>query len=254
MIRSSSFLMLLLVLASLAYSCSRPPLPVRAPAGQALNTGRVGSAARHLLTDSPFTSVLVEIQYMERFEPDPKAVSNLIRFIERFAHKPDGVRVVQQVIPSAADTLYSLEEVMALEKQHRKFYNEGSQLALYLLYTNGVFVQTEMLGHAYSATSAAIFGKNVIENSNAVTRPSRTNLETKVAEHEIAHLMGLVNVGTPLQSDHKDNSHGKHCLNRKCLMYYITDTEESPNLVYARKPLPTLCADCRADLRAHGGK
>ncbi|RYZ21960.1 MAG: hypothetical protein EOO16_11020 [Chitinophagaceae bacterium] len=254
MTRSLYTLTLFLLLAAFAFSCARQPLPARPAPGHAANQARVGSAARDLLTDSSFTSVLIEIQYMEGFAPDTAAVANMIRFVRAHTHKPDGIRVVQEEIRSARDTLYSLDELVALEKANRRFYNEGKELALYLLYTNGVFSETKMLGQAYSATSAVLFGKNIIENSNTARRPTRSNLETKVVQHEIAHLMGLVNVGTPLQSGHKDNANGKHCSNRKCLMYYGTDTEESPSLAMARKPLPVLDEACLADLRANGGK
>ncbi|RYY91613.1 MAG: hypothetical protein EOO11_22465 [Chitinophagaceae bacterium] len=253
MIRScvSAFLFVLVVL--FAASCARQ-LPPPPPVDYSRNTGRVGIAARDLLTDSLFTSVVLEVQYMEGFAPDSMALRNTVHFIEKHAHKPGGVRVVQRIIPAVRDTLYSIEEVVALEKAQRRLYNKDGELALYLLYTNGVFAEPEMLGYAYSATSAVILGKNIVENSNSVRRPSRTDLETKVVQHEIAHMMGLVNVGTPLQSAHKDNKHGKHCLNRKCLMYYQTDIEESPSLAVVRKPLPVLDDECLADLRANGGK
>lgn len=253
MIRRTTIFFFFVLLIALAGSCARQPLPP-APPDHSANLGRVGTAARDLLTDTIYTSLLIEIQYMEGFEPDSMAVRNTVRFIEQHAHKPDGVRVVLQQIPAVRDTISSIDELVALEKIYRNNYNKEGEMAIYLLYTNGVFVEPGSLGYAYSATSAVVFGKNVAENSNSVRRPSRTNLETKVLQHEVAHLMGLVNVGTPLQSDHKDNEHGKHCSNKQCLMYYTTDIEESPSLVMLRKPLPVLDAACLADLRANGGK
>ncbi|RYY39680.1 MAG: hypothetical protein EOO08_10295 [Chitinophagaceae bacterium] len=253
MIRSLHTIILFFAIAALIFSCARQPLPPPPP-DHSSNEGRVGAAARDLLTDSVYQSVLIEIQYMEGFAPDSMAVRNTVHFIERYSHKPGGVRVVLQQIPTVRDTIYSVDELLTLERKYRAHYNDEDELALYLLYTNGVFVEASSLGYAYGATSAVIFGKNVLENSDALRRPSRTNLETKVLQHEVAHLMGLVNVGTPLQSDHKDNEHGKHCINKQCLMYYTTDIEESPSLVVRRKPVPVLDAACLADLRANGGR
>ena len=214
---------------------------------------RIGASARDLLTDSIYKSLTVEVQYMSGFEPDSMALLNLRDFLAEHLHKPKGIRVLTQEIAPVQDTLFSLDEVAAIEQAARRRYSRDEDLAIYILYTNGVFVEPNLLGYAYRNTSAVIFGKNIHENSNRKGRPSRSNLETKVLQHEVAHLMGLVNVGTALQSDHKDNQHGKHCLNKNCLMYYLTDTEESPSFLL-KKPLPRLDEACLADLRANGGR
>lgn len=72
-------------------------------------------------------------------------------------------------------------------------------------------------------------------------------------KHELGHLLGLVNVGTPLQSGHKDDQHGKHCSNRKCLMYYVVDSK-NPFRLLLKRQLPELDQECLDDLRANGGR
>ncbi|GAA4337601.1 hypothetical protein [Flaviaesturariibacter amylovorans] len=249
--RTNCLCLLLLIL--LAQACRKPVLPEQVPVQTHDAERPVGRAARELLSDSIYTSLTLEVQYMTGYAPDSAALGNLRSFLFRHVHKPAGIRTVITEIPPAKDTLNSLEEVAAIEKQYRTRYSKEGDAVVYLLYTNGVFIEPEMLGYAYRSNSAVVFGKNLHENSNTRRRPARTDLETKVLQHELGHLMGLVNVGTPLQSEHKDAAHGKHCSNRRCLMYYLIDTEESPTFLL-QKPLPRLCAACRRDLRANGGK
>ncbi|TCZ66303.1 hypothetical protein [Flaviaesturariibacter aridisoli] len=241
-----------LLLAILAALGCRKSLAEEAP-DFSYHHGRIGASANDLLSDSNYRSLTVEIQYMTGFRPDSAALVNLYYFLAEHLHKPQGIRVLTKAIAPEKDTLSSLGEVAAIERANRTRYNRGDELAIYILYTNGVYVEPNLLGYAYRNTSAVLFGKNIWENANRKGRPSRSDLETKVLQHEVAHLMGLVNVGTALQSDHKDNDHGKHCRNRNCLMYYLTETEESPSFLM-KKPLPRLDEACRADLRANGGK
>jgi hypothetical protein len=214
---------------------------------------KVGTSARDLLSDERFTSLRIEIQYMTGYEPDAKALLNLEYFLYEYLHKPEGIRITTKEIAPAADTSLTLPEVIALEKANRKTYTNGKELAVYILYTNGYYTDDKMLGYAYLNTSAVLFGRNLDDNSNKFKKLNRSDLETRVLQHELAHLLGLVNVGSPLQSEHKDNDHGKHCTNKQCLMYYLTDTEESPSILL-RKGIPKLDEACVKDLRANGGR
>ncbi|RYY96257.1 MAG: hypothetical protein EOO11_13915 [Chitinophagaceae bacterium] len=216
-------------------------------------TRAVGASARDLLTDSAYSSLLIELNYMTGHAPDSAALRNLEGFLYQHLHKPGGIRIETREIPAVHDTLSSLTEVAAIEQQYRRRYNHDRELTVYILYTNGVFVKPEMLGYAYFGTSAVLFGRNLSENSNRARRPSRTDLETKVLQHELGHLLGLVNVGSPEQSEHSHEGRGKHCRNKRCLMYYLIDTEASPSFLL-RKPLPKLCDACRKDIRVNGGK
>jgi hypothetical protein len=220
---------------------------------QSYHHQRVGVSARALLADEQFASLKIEVQYMTGFEPDERALLNLRDFLYDHLHKPSGISIITKEIAPIADTSLTMPEIISLEKKNRTVFATGKELTVYVLYTNGYYVDDHMLGYAYQNTSIVLFGKNLDDNSNKFKKLNRSDLETRVLQHEMAHLMGLVNVGTDLQSDHKDNEHGKHCLNKQCLMYYLTDTEQSPG-VLLRKGIPKLDEACLADLRANGGK
>lgn len=217
------------------------------------HNGKVGTAARQLLSDEQFRSLRVEVQYMTGFKPDSVALANLRRFLFTHLHKPAGITIVTTEIEPVADSVLTMEQIAAIEKANRTEYSMGKQLAIYILYTNGYFTNDKMLGYAYKNTSAVMFGKNLQDIAADTRKLDKTGLETRVLQHEVAHLMGLVNVGTPLQSSHKNDKAGKHCKNKNCLMYHLVDTDELPGLLL-KKPVPKLDEACLEDLRANGGK
>jgi len=234
-------------------SCTKPPSLKEERYDQNFHGRRVGASAKDLLSDDKFTSLKVEIQYMTGFAPNEAAVGNLKDFLYAHLHKPGGISIETKEISPAKDSVLTLDMVWNLEKANRAVFTRDNMITIYILYTNGYYIENQMLGYAYRNTSAVLFGRNIHENSNRLKRPSRTYLETRVLQHEVGHLLGLVNVGSSLQSDHKDPEHGKHCLNKQCLMYYITDTEDFTSLLI-KKELPTLDKACLMDLIANGGK
>ena len=73
---------------------------------------------------------------------------------------------------------------------------------------------------------------------------------TTLLEHEFGHLLGLVGQGTPMQIDHRDAVNGAHCNNPGCLMFYTIETMSAGSNYVS----PDFNANCKADLKANGGK
>ncbi|HEV7330699.1 MAG TPA: M12 family metallo-peptidase [Flavisolibacter sp.] len=216
-----------------------------------LHNRAVGSSANELLSNSKFNSLVVEIQYMPGFAPDPGAVTHLQNFLSSRLHKPEGISVVTKEIPAAANAILTANEVHAIEKANRSAFTAGDQIAVYVLYTNGDYSENNVLGIAYRNTSVALFGKKIKTNSGGVGQPSRTKLEATVLEHELGHLLGLVDVGSSMQTFHKAN--GNHCSSQSCLMYYAAETTDIFGFLVTGN-IPALDSDCLSDLKANGGK
>jgi hypothetical protein len=217
------------------------------------NNKAVGASAKDLLSASKYTSVKIEIQYMPGFQPDAGAVNNLAAFINSLVNKPGGVTVIQTQIPSAGKTVLSLNEVATIEKNNRTAYTSGSQLGVYFLFTDGNYDQANVLGFAFRNTSMGIFGKTIHDNSGGLGQASRVKVENTVLEHEFGHILGLVDLGSPMQAAHKDAAHGSHCNNTNCLMYYASETTDILGILITGS-VPPLDANCKADLTANGGK
>ena len=121
------------------------------------------------------------------------------------------------------------------------------------MYTDGNFSEGNVLGLAYRNTSMSLLGKTIHDNSGAVGQASRTKLESTVLNHEFGHILGLVDLGSAMQSNHKDGAHGNHCNNNNCLMYYASETTDILGILITGN-IPPLDANCKADLTGNGGK
>ncbi|MES2630122.1 MAG: hypothetical protein V4616_14250 [Bacteroidota bacterium] len=234
----------------LVMSCVKKDDPLR---DDGANGKALGASARDLLSSSKFKALVVEIDYMTGMRPTDATISNLQGFVASVVNKPSGVRIVLNEIPAQGKSAYALKDINAIETLNRSSFNTGDTIATYILVTDGAYNEPNVLGLAYRNTSMCIFGKTINENTGGLFRPSKDKLESTVAEHEFGHILGLVNVGTPMQKDHQDTQHGGHCTNSSCLMYYqVETTDVVANLMTAN--IPTLDIDCRADLTANGGK
>ena len=151
---------------------------------EAFHNRAVGASAKEYLAADKYTSLQVEVQYMTGFAPDAAAIDHLKNFLSTYLNKPSGIAVTTKEISASSNTTLSIDNVIALEKSNRSLFSSGDQMALYILYTNGEFTDSKVLGAAYRNTSAVIFGKKIRDNSGGLTQPSRTKLEATVLEHD----------------------------------------------------------------------
>ncbi len=234
-------------------SCSKKDDISGLPVGNTANTKAVGASANDLLSASKYSSVIIEIQYMPGYQPNAAAINNLVSFMNMVVNKPGGISVTQSAIASGGKTVYTLDDVTALEKTNRTVFTSGSTIGINFLYVDGTYTQANVLGFAYRNTSMCIFAKKVNDNSGGVGQVSRTKLESTILEHEMGHILGLVNLGSNMQVAHEDASHEKHCSNTNCLMYWETQTTDIMGTLMIGN-VPSLDANCMADLKANGGK
>jgi hypothetical protein len=243
---------LAIILTSLLLGCNKTSIEdLTSP--EALHNRAVGASANELLSSNKYKSLVIEVQYMTGFAPDPAALNHLQNFLATHLNKPNGITIVTKEIAASSNTTLGLNDIVNLEKEHRSQFSGGDKIAVYILYTNGSYTNNNVLGVAYRNTSAAIFGKKIHDNSGGIGQASRTKLEATVLEHELAHLLGLVDIGSPMQTPHKDAANGNHCNNNNCLMYYASETTDILGFLVTGN-IPSLDANCVNDLRANGGK
>jgi hypothetical protein len=235
------------------FSCKKSDTITGLPSINSDNNKQVGASANDLLSAATYTSIKIEIQYMPGFAPDAASLNNLTAFFNTLVNKPGGVTIVQSAITASGKTVLSLNDIATIEKNNRTAYTSGNQLGVYFLYTDGGYTEGNVLGVAFRNTSMCIFGKTIHDNSGGIGQASRTKLESAVLEHEAGHILGLVDVGTAMQTNHKDAAHGSHCNNTNCLMYYASETTDVLGFLITGS-IPPLDANCKADLKANGGK
>jgi predicted Zn-dependent protease len=226
---------------------------VNNPGASDFHNRPVGASANEILSSSRYSSLKIEVQYMTGYPPDAAALSHLQNTLAALVNKPVGISIVTKEIPASSKTVLSINDIIDIEKNNRTAFTTGSELAVCILYTNGTYTDGNVLGVAYKNTSVAVFGKTIYDNSGGIGQASRTKLEATVLEHELGHLLGLVDLGSPMQAGHKDAAHGNHCNNSNCLMYYASETRDILGFLITGN-IPSFDTNCRADLHANGGK
>lgn len=211
----------------------------------------IGKSAGDILSYGNYTSMSIQIQYMPGYALDSSTIDSVYDYLQGICNKPGGITISQSEINATGDTL-NVSQVATLEARYRTAYTAGTNLALYVMVTNGYDTSANVLGFAYRNTSICLFGKDIFSNSGGAGQVTRVALESSVLEHEFGHLMGLVNLGSAMQTFHQDTAHGYHCNNSACLMYWEIETHSGIHAVSSK--IPTLDAHCLADLIGNGGK
>jgi len=223
-----------------------------------------GDRAKDYLKAAPFTSILVEIDSVTGAAPEDAAVSLLQQRLGEATGKTVQVAKSGGVPGQGSGHKYSIDEVAGLEAQHREHQSGGSQAVLYVLYLDGGSTSdgsdTKVLAAAYRGSSVVVFKQNIRDASCASncfplpggignTKPTTAAVEESVVVHEVGHILGLVNLGTPMQSAHEDGSHPHHSSNSGSVMYWAVETSAIGSLL-GQNPPTDFDANDRADLQA----
>ena len=236
----------------LFYGCSKNDGTGLTPINSS-NDKIVGASANDLLASSKYTSLTIEIQYMPGFQPDPGSINNLISFLNARLNKPGAIQVSETPITASGKSSLNTNDISLIEKNNRISFNTTNNIAVYILIADAAYADPTVLGVSYRNTSVCLFGSTIQQNSGGIGQVNRTKLYTTVIEHEMGHLLGLVDLGTPMITNHKDASHGNHCNNQNCLMYYASETTDLLGFLLTGS-IPTLDANCLNDLRGNGGR
>ena len=222
------------------------------------NKQATGSSSNDLLSDKKFSSMIIEVVYVQGFEPSTTAINNFVSLLVARTYKPNGINIIKRAIPSPGKATFTNAEIAAIEDANRTKFNTSNQIAVWLFFTDGKSSSdtssSVILGTAYRNTSMVIYEQTVQGLSDSPFEPNRSVLETTVITHELGHILGLTNLGATMQSNHEDTSHPKHCNVSSCLMYWESESGKSFSNMGSGSTAPQLDSQCLADLRANGGK
>ncbi|MDV7186609.1 membrane metalloprotease [Lutibacter sp. TH_r2] len=218
---------------------------------------QVGYSANDILSNNTYTSILIEVMYVDGFKPTSTVLTNLTNFISDRSYKLD-ITIEEKLINIITQETYSIDDVRDIEDANRTMFTNENQLVISAIFLNGNSNSNTdssvILGTAYRNTSFVVFEETVHSFSDDTFEPSRSVLETTVVLHEFCHLLGLVNVGTSMVNSHQDIEHGAHCTIEDCLMNYQIENGFKFSNWLGGEQIPELDSFCIEDLRANGGK
>jgi hypothetical protein len=191
--------------------------------------------------DPSITRVDVEIDYETGQEPFTGAVvgfgdtfdltdTNIDRV---FASKkqlviPDRVDDMED-IGDVADEELTVGDILALADLHRALADDAARKTYYVVFVSGHFadangVQEGVLGVSIGDTGVVAMFKDVIRSTDVPGLPNVVRfVEQSTLIHELGHAIGLVDNGVPLTVAHRDDAHGAHCDDDKCVIYYLNE-------------------------------
>lgn len=227
------------------------------------NQQPLGSSAEELLSDALFTSLTVELVYSGDLKPDPQSLENLQTFLEQRLNKPGGILFVDNQIDAPTNGPYTSQEVRAIENENRTLYNTEDNITLYIYFANSGSANDAnnrfTLGTAYLNTSMVIY-EETIRTLAATGQFNLVDLETTTLQHEMGHILGLVNIQhDDIHTTHEDPNSNRHCVVENCLMYFESNGTTVPRMEdffedRSTNAIPQLDALCLEDLRIKGGK
>ena len=212
--------------------------------------GIPGGLTLACLQSSKFTNMMIEIDYTEGYEPQSETLSTLKSRIESVCDKPGGVTIKTTQTDFDHGDIWSADDVREIGRDTRETQpQDGSTLRWHLLFPNGSYENSGVLGVAVDASTAAIFLDDVRDAEPWHGRPSAEAIETAVTVHEVGHLLGLVNLVYTSPVAHEDSEHPGHSNNEDSVMYWAIEAGDLSSFVSNDVP-NDFDSDDRADLAA----
>lgn len=276
---------LVFIFIGLVFACSNNNDDDRAP-NRTPNLQTTGDSANDILSNDTFDKLEIEIAYVEGFRPTEATMTQFTDFLRQHTFKQEiGIRYLELESPNEDEL--TLTEVSNLEEDNRTAYNDGSTLAIYIYFADAPSDSDDSdeglvtLGAVYRNTSMIIYEQTLRRLAVRSSVVSVTDIESATLNHEFGHLFGLVNLGSPPQSDHEDPDAANHCDVPGCLMRAELQFRRSASrssVLHSPSEIKSICnvtgamvlnmlqsasakgntvaldPQCIADLRANGGR
>lgn len=130
---------------------------------------------------------------------------------------------------------YTRQDLINLAMQYRDTPAwENKQASIYILWVDGYFeneqeqIETNVLGLSISGQAMLVVFKPAVAVASSSFPQYEAYTQQIVVNHEVGHVIGLVNNGLTHVSEHLDENseHGSaHCNNPNCIMYWQNESK-----------------------------
>ncbi len=222
------------------------------------NLKSLGSSASDLLSDATYTSINIEIVYVEGNKPTDEGIEMFRKFLENRIFKPDGIKINLRSVNSSGKAPFTIEEIVDIEREERTAYNVGDEIAVWIYFADGSNEKDTnekfVLGSSFRNTSMVIYERTIRNFASRPNAPDLATIEAATLNHEFGHLFGLVDLGTEPVTNHEDPENEGHCVIEGCLMRASIEFGFGVLDFIDNGGVPTLDDACIQDLQAAGGK
>jgi hypothetical protein len=204
--------------------------------------GNVGAYARTLLRPAPATSIVIEVFQQSGAEPGQNTLDHAASVWQQNADKPVSVGGPLAVAGGAQD--WTPDQIRALADQQTHTPQTETRAVVHLLYLHGTFQgDNSILGISVRGDTAAVFQDQVRSSASPIAR--RAVIEDAVTEHELGHILGLVDL--VLHTGRGDPKHPGHSTDTHSVMYWAIESDVVSQVLGGPPPVDFDDAD-RADL------
>lgn len=131
-------------------------------------------------------------------------------------------------IPYQNKQTWTPSEIYNLAESIRTQRSTSNQGVFFILFLAGYLddenspgsPNPNVIGVSLSGTTIIAIFKPVVRSSGNQSGLVPIYVEQSTMVHEVGHALGLVNNGLPMLTSHQDSSHGAHCSNPNCTMYW----------------------------------
>lgn len=205
-------------------------------------TGGAGAYARTLLRPAPATRIVLEVMQQANAAPLSHTLDHATTVLAANTKKAVSIGGPIALAGGAQD--FTADQIRALADQNSKNAQTGDQAVVHLLYLHGTFNgDTSVLGISVRGDTTAVFVDQVRQAATPIA--PRSTIEDAVTEHELGHLLGLVDL--VLHTGRGDPAHPGHSQNQNSVMYWAIESNLVGQVLNGPPPVDFDDAD-RADL------
>jgi hypothetical protein len=180
------------------------------------------------------------------------------RVLEPDVHVPSMLSEMERIPPQEQDT-WTSEAIMGLAMDIWDAQPSSFEAEFFVLFLKGRFESEDgpdnrIIGVSIVGTPVIAIFKDTVLSSSSIPQVARF-VEQATLVHEFGHVMGLVNNGVPMVSDHLDPEHPRHCTNNQCVMYWVnegtSDMAEFVRRLIDSDSLVMFSEECLEDTRSY---
>jgi hypothetical protein len=231
-------------------------------------TGDVEEMPRwqQIIAAEPYSRLVIEVDYVPGREPRQSSIDELEAILESVLDKPGGVQVVldEELATQGPDHAWTIDERVQLAIATSNLQVDDDTIKIHTLSLDGRAIEDDsmdgvLLGVAWGFENIVLWRDTLDGGCMGVgmlVDELCAQAELLIWQHEVGHVVGLVDGGLPMVDNHLDPTPGagKHDVDHACVMFReyegLDAIDATLDRVLMGGPAIELDAACLADIEA----